>query len=184
MVGLDGRLAPPVSTGPDKKARQGLRIVHLLDAPWAAPILARLFVEEWAPWYGPGGGGDAERDLAACGSRTEMPICLVALGADGAVLGTAALKRDSVGDEHGVGPWLAALLVDKDERGLRIGSALIAAIEGEARTIGLDAVYCSADAATSILTRRGWAPFGESESLRGPVTVYRLRLLAGDEDRS
>ena len=27
------------------------RIVHLLDAPQAAPTLARWFVEAWAPYY-------------------------------------------------------------------------------------------------------------------------------------
>ena len=55
------------------------RIVHLVDAPQAAPTLARWFVEAWAPYYGPGGPGDAEGDLAACRGRGALPICLVVL---------------------------------------------------------------------------------------------------------
>ena len=71
-----------------------MRILHLIDAPEAVPVLARWFVEEWEPWYGPDGAGDAQADLAACASRDELPICLVALSQEGDVLGTAALKPE------------------------------------------------------------------------------------------
>lgn len=74
-----------------------LRIVHLLEAPDAIPVLKRWFVAEWGPWYGPGGAGDAGADLAACRSRDELPIGLVALDPDKRVLGTAALKAVSAG---------------------------------------------------------------------------------------
>ncbi len=36
-----------------------MRIVHLVDALDAAPMLARWFVGEWTPWYGTDGLGDA-----------------------------------------------------------------------------------------------------------------------------
>ena len=159
--------------------RQKFRIVHLIDAPEATPTLAGWFVEEWTPWYGPEGQGDAESDLEACRSRDELPICLVALSVDGDVLGTAALKSDSVGDELGVGPWLAAMLVGKDHRGRGIGTALVEAIEGEARRLGFSTIYTSTRAQENIPGRRGWQPFGESESLKGTVTVYRLQIRDG-----
>ena len=156
--------------------RQDLRIVHLAEAPEAAPTLARWFVAEWAPWYGPGGAGDAEADLAACRSREALPICLVALSDGGDVLGTAALKTDSVGSELGVGPWLAAILVGPAHRRRGVGSALVAAIEGEAARLGFAAIYTSTDAAAAMLERRGWQAFGTTRSLRGPITVYRLEI--------
>ena len=106
-----------------------LRVVHLLEAPEAALTLARWFVEEWAPWYGPSGEGDAEGDLAACCRRDNLPICLVALGLDDEVLGTIALKAESVGSELGVGPWLAAFLVGIEHRSKGVGTALVAAME-------------------------------------------------------
>ncbi len=61
-------------------AGRGFNDVHLVDALEALPCIARWFVAEWAPWYGPDGPGDAESDLKACRSRSEVPLCLVALG--------------------------------------------------------------------------------------------------------
>ena len=117
-------------------ARHDMRIVHLLEAPGTAPVLARWFVEEWTPWYGPGGGGNAESDLAACRGRDVLPLCLVALGTGGDVPGTIALRSESVGSELGVGPWLAAFLVGADHRRKGVGTALVEAIEGEAYRLG------------------------------------------------
>lgn len=152
------------------------RIVHLIDAPDAAPILARWFVHEWTPWYGPGGNGDAEADLAACRDPDALPVCLVALNADGEPLGTAALKPESVGSELAAGPWLAALLVGPNHRGNGIGTALVAAIEAEAHRLGFEAVYTSTDAAEGIMARRGWRAIGKTASLRGSIAVFRQQL--------
>ena len=82
-------------------SHQDIHIVHLFEVPELAPTLERWFIEEWTPWYGPDGPGDAESDLSACRSRDELPICLVALNVDVEVLGTAALKSESVGSELG-----------------------------------------------------------------------------------
>ena len=120
--------------------KPNFRIAHLIDAPGAAPVLARWFVAEWGPWYGPGGDGDAEADLAACRVRDALPLCLVALGPGDVVLGTAALRDESVGSELGVGPWLAGLLVAPEHRGRGVGAALVAAIEGEAANLGFAAI--------------------------------------------
>lgn len=155
-----------------------LRIVHLIDAPDAVPVLARWFVEAWSPWYGPGGPGNAERDLAACRSRDALPVCLVAMTTDREVLGTAALKADSIGSELGDGPWLAAMLVNERRRGKGVGTALVEAIEAEARRLGYHSICTSTDTAKSIVERRGWRAIGVAGSLRGSVTVYR-KLLAG-----
>jgi len=158
-----------------------LHIVHLVDAPEAAPVLVRWFVEEWRPYYGPGGPGDAEADIAACRSRNALPICLVALDDDGALLGTVALRTDSVGSELGVGPWLAALLVARELRGQGIGTALVAALEDEARRLGYAAIYTSTDAAERLMRQRGWQAMGTTLSLRGPITVFRRQLLAAGD---
>ena len=156
---------------------QHMRIVHLSDAPEATSTLERWFVEEWSPWYGPNGQGDAASDLAACGGPNELPICLVALGGDDEVLGTAALKSESVGSELGVGPWLAAVLVRKEHQGKGVGSALVKAIEEEAIRLGFDSIYTSTDTAMGILERRRWQVFGTTESIRGPLTIYRWQVL-------
>jgi len=100
-----------------------MRIVHLLEVPEVVPTLVRWFIEEWGPWYGPDGPGDAHADLAACGSRDALPICLVAFGMDGELLGTAALKCESVSSEIGAGPWLAVVLVGANHQGKGVGTA-------------------------------------------------------------
>lgn len=88
-----------------------LRICLLADASFAIPVLSRWFVEEWTPWYGPGGNGDATADLQGCCHRDRLPLAVVALDDSDRVLGTAALKNESLGSELGYGPWLAAVLV-------------------------------------------------------------------------
>jgi N-acetylglutamate synthase-like GNAT family acetyltransferase len=98
---------------------------------------------------------------------------------DGTVLGTAALKKESVGSELGLGPWLAAFYVPIEHRKRGIGSALVEAIENKARNFGIQSIFVSTDAAANIVRRRGWTLLeSPAESLRGPVAVYKLRLSA------
>jgi GNAT superfamily N-acetyltransferase len=147
-----------------------------LEVPEVGPTLARWFIEEWSPWYGPNGPGDAHADLAACRSREVLPICLVAFDMDGRLLGTAALKSESVGSEIGAGPWLAAVLVGTDHQGKGVGTALVKAIEEEAARLGFGSIYTSTDRAARILERRGWQAFGTAQSIRGEVAIYRRQV--------
>ncbi len=154
-----------------------LQIVHLADAPAAVPILTEWFIAEWGPYYGPDGPGDAETDLAACCNRDELPIAVVALDADQNILGTAALKPYSLETHRHLSPWLAALLVAPEHRGKGIASALIAAIEDEARGRGLEALYSDTASGSTLLERRGWQMLESGvRTLREPATVYRLDL--------
>ena len=68
------------------------KILLLAEAPFAVPTLSRWFVEEWAPWYGPSGEGDAGADLLACCNHDRLPLGVVALDDKDQALGTAALK--------------------------------------------------------------------------------------------
>ena len=139
------------------------QIALLADRPELVPTLTDWFIAEWEPYYGPDGPGDAGADLRGCLNRTALPIAVVALNGDGALLGTAALKQDSVGSERGVGPWLAAFLVAPNHRGRGVGTALVAAIEDMAARLGFGSIYTSTDAAAGILERRGWQVFGTTE---------------------
>ena len=150
-----------------------VRTILLADMPEAIPVLARWFVAEWAPYYGPAGPGDAEKDLESCCNRDGIPLALVALDAGGAAIGTVALKPESVASHRHLGPWLAALLVAPEHRGRGVAAALVAAIEQEARRLGFTEIYTGATG----LVRGGWRPLeGEAASLRGPITVYRRDL--------
>ena len=155
-----------------------IRIAHLKDFPGHLPMLEHWFIEEWTPWYGPGGAGDARADLQACNSQDALPICLVALEEGGDLLGTATLKSDSVGSELGVGPWLAAVLVSPEHRRRGVGTALVEAIEAEASRLGFEYIYTSTDSAQHIIERRGWEKIGHTQSLRGALDVYHCRMLS------
>ncbi len=153
-----------------------LKIVHLADVPEVIPVLEQLFAQEWEPYYGALGPGDAARDLAESCQHDELPVALVAIDADGSVAGTAALKTQSVGSEVAPGPWLAAFVVQPDNRRQGVGNALVGAIEREARRLGLTSIFVSTDAAEGIIKRRGWRRVGAAVSLRGEVAVYSLDL--------
>ena len=139
------------------------------------PELAAWFIEEWEPYYGPDGPGDAFADLAEARSADVIPICLVALDDDGRPLGTVALKERSVSHQH-LSPWVVALLVRPEARGRGVGSRLLASVEAEARRLGFERIYVATDTATSLLERRGWRAFDTAPTLRGDVGVFALEL--------
>jgi GNAT superfamily N-acetyltransferase len=149
-------------------------IIELLaDRPSAIPRLANLFIDEWAPWYGPGGNGNAKSDLTECMNRGRLPIAVVAENEDRLVLGTAALKQESLGSEHGFGPWLAAFVVAPEFRGKGIGLSLIQAVEEQAQRLSIKQIFTSTDTANSIIEKREWERLRQTaQSLRGPVSIY------------
>jgi GNAT superfamily N-acetyltransferase len=162
------------------------KTVLLADRPNLIPTLAGWFARVWAPYYGPGGPGDAAGDLQACCHRDRLPICLVAVDADGAALGTASLKDNSVAERPDLGPWLAALVVPPEFAGQGAADFLVAAIEDRARRLGRSALYCDAnsdqtlkseggweEAGATLLAGRGWARIGAASSLRGATAIYR-----------
>lgn len=145
----------------------------LVDRSSVIPRLANLFVDEWAPWYGPDGNGNAKSDLTECMNRDRLPIAIVAENEDGLVLGTAALKQESLGSEHGFGPWLAAVVVAPDFRGKGIGLSLIQAVEEHAQRLSFKQIYTSTNTANSIVEKCEWEPMQQiAASLRGPISIY------------
>ncbi|NNE84517.1 MAG: GNAT family N-acetyltransferase [Alphaproteobacteria bacterium] len=145
----------------------------------AIPVLAELFVEAWGPYYGPAGPGDAEHDLRSCCNRDEMPLALVALDTTQNILGTAALKPHSLETHRHLNPWLAAMLVAPDQRGKGIASALITAIEDEARRLGFASLYSDTASGSALLERQGWQKLeADIQTLREPATLYCLDLKA------
>ncbi|MTI16001.1 GNAT family N-acetyltransferase [Rhodobacteraceae bacterium RKSG542] len=155
-----------------------MQVVRLGQVQWAVEPLVQLFQEAWPQWYGEGGNGDAGADLSACLSPDTLPIAFVALSDDGRVIGTAALKHESLGSELGFGPWLAAMAVSPSERGRGVGSALVAAVETAASELGFDAIYTSTDEAARLITRLGWEDTGRRvQSQRGSIAVFRRSLV-------
>ena len=156
--------------------RNGTTIRHLVDVPHALPVLAEWFVEEWEPYYGTDGPGNAEADLHAASDRDQLPICLVALSAGQEVVGTIALRAESLPSHRHLTPWLAGLLVAPAQRRRGVDTALIAALETEARRLGYARLYTATDTAMGRMEERGWHAMDEAPTLRGVATVYALDL--------
>lgn len=152
-----------------------LCISPLGAVPWVIPTVARWFEEEWAPYYGPGGPGDARADLTRWCAQETLPTAILALNEAGEPLGIVAIKAEGLGSHLGLGPWLSALYVAKPQRRLGIASILIKSAARHAKSAGIRELYAASDAAAPLFTRAGWVPLDTRlPSLRGSVPVYRL----------
>jgi GNAT superfamily N-acetyltransferase len=144
-----------------------ITLAHLREVQWVIPILAKWFEEEWSPWYGARGAGDAVADLNSWRNIDKLPLAVVAFDVGESPVGIAALKSAGLGSELGIGPWLSTLLVSKPYRRQGVGSLLIERIEQDAHRLGFSALFAATDAASSLLTRRAWT--------LTPITLDSLR---------
>jgi len=143
--------------------------------PEVLPVLQQWFETEWSSYYGPGGPGDAQRDLQAYANRGSLPVGVVAFR-EGRVCGIAALKAESIASHRHLSPWAAAGLVAPSERGQGIGARLIAALEQEARSLGFQSIYCGTSTAESLLVRCGWQLHERILHEGEPLGIYRKDL--------
>ena len=158
-----------------KAAPPTINIRHLLEVPEALPTLVRWLEQEWGPYYGAEGPGDAEADLKAADDRDRLPICLIALNASSGVVGTIALRAESIVSHRHLTPWLAGLLVAPEHRRRGVGTALIAALEDETRRLGYQRLYVGTDEA-GLVQRGDWRAIDEGSTLRGTTKIYVLDL--------
>ena len=150
-----------------------MMIASLADHADAIPTIAEWYIDEWEPYYGPGGPGDAEADLASRCCRDVIPAGLVAM--DGKqVVGVVALDLDAVTN---LAPSIVGLLVRRDRRGQGIAIALIGAAENLAKKLGYSSLYLSTTVLGELLLRRGWSQLGDVRFLNNERgTVYSLEL--------
>jgi predicted N-acetyltransferase YhbS len=122
-----------------------LRITHLFNVPQHRAAAAQLIHDEfWTDVPGASVGSMAAR-LAQADSAHTVPLCLVALGANDAVIGAINLV-DSDDDKHPEWtPWLAGMVVAAAWRGQGVGTALVLALLKEAQRLGVAQVYLGSD---------------------------------------
>ena len=156
-----------------------LHIELLADHPEAIPFLCECFERQWRPYYGPGGPGDARKDLQEACNRDKLPVAIVALF-DGDVCGTAALKAKSISTHQHLKPWLAALLVVPEFRRHGVGERLVAAIEKKAGQLGYQHIYVGtgkgAGTPESLLKKRGWSFVEKSPYYVSAVSIFKKAL--------
>jgi len=156
-----------------------LTVELLADHPEALESLREWFELEWAPYYGPDGPGDATVDLRESCNREKLPIAVVAI-LDGEIVGTAALKAESVSTHKHLTPWLAALLVGSAFRRRGIAERLIAAIENKAQGLGFQSLYVGigegSGTPASALRKRGWEFVEKGPYFVSEVSIFQKAL--------
>lgn len=155
-----------------------MEIELLADHIGLVDTLVDWYGQEWEPYYGPRGPGDARADLVSRCKRDELPIGLVALEGN-SLCGTAALDRDAT---TGLTPSIVGLLVARDYRGKGIADALVDAAERLALGLRYDELFISTAVLGEVLVRKGWSERGHIEFLNNERgRVYGRALTARRE---
>ena len=129
---------------------------YLADHPAALPILAEAFRAESPAYFHDWSAADiADRLLRPTLQRDALPLALVAR-VGGEVVGTVALRSESITTRPQLGPWVAALHVLPAHRGQGIGGHLIRAAEAEAARLGIGYLYAGSGPAAALFARLGW----------------------------
>ncbi len=148
----------------------------MAKVPEVVPKVVKLFLEEWEAYYGPEGPGIAESDIWECCQINSIPLALIAIDDNGEAVGAGTLRAESIGFALNQGPWITALVVEKSRRGNGIGTALISALEMEARRFRCQFIYTSTHTVGGILLSRGWQAINKITSHQGVATIYRAEL--------
>lgn len=95
---------------------------------------------------------------------------------DGATAGTCLLVPSEIDPLHDVSPWLAGLYVSPEHRRHGVGSALVCAIENEARRRGHETLHLYTTESVRYYERLGWTIRDRVDWLGYP-TVLMVRAL-------
>ena len=171
---MSPRNLPPL---PEEEFRESVNIeVELLvDRKEAIPLLAEWFERRWPERYGPGGRGNAGRDLTNSCNRDQLPITFVAI-LDGEVSGTVTLMSRAIVSHQHLSPWLAMLLVPDAFQRKGVELYLVFAVEELASRLGIEAVFASAGTESPLLIRRSWKIVEEPAESGTDLFIYKRAL--------
>jgi len=158
----------------------GIRIDYLANHRALIPELSTLLYQEWADLYQ--AAGLTKQDLTTALElrcvTNQLPITLVAIAADGQLLGAGSIKLDEPGTKEGLSPWLGGIYIKQQQRGLGLGALIVSALEDKARELGVSALYLSADTAEGFYQKLGWYVMERVESFGvRDVVLMSKRLL-------
>lgn len=148
----------------------------------AIPQLARWSYGEWRVVYEQLGmtfdDGVAAYHLRA--QTDALPLGVVAL-ADGAVIGTGALKADDLPPRSQLTPWLGGIFVAPEHRNCGVARAIVERLADEARRLNLPRLYLWTNSAARLYAKLGWQEQERLEYCGSAITVMVREL---EEERS
>ncbi len=150
-----------------------LSVRPLSQQPTLKLLVSSWLLSEWPAWYGQGGEGNLEGDVAAfAASEHQLPVGLVAFLGKSPV-GFGSLKQESIKSHPHLFPWAASGYVLPVHRGQGIGAFLLRSLEAHAKSLGYAQVYCGTSTATSLLKRAGWHSIEQVQHAGKPLTIFR-----------
>jgi GNAT superfamily N-acetyltransferase len=160
-----------------------LTISLLADKAQYIPHVAQLRWREWGHSPAP---EDAEFWLDTTrqeAGRDDVPVTLVAIADDGALLGAVGLtERENVEPEPGESPWVAGMIVSPESRGRGVGRSLLRELRHWAVAHGFVEAWVATETASAFYERCGWTVVRADTNTDGqPTTVLYQRWSADAE---
>jgi N-acetylglutamate synthase-like GNAT family acetyltransferase len=152
-----------------------ITIGFLADYSDTIPTLAKWFREQWPGYFGDWSDEEMAADFLEDCSRERLPIRLVAF-VSGELAGTIVLRENGNEALQEYQPELGGLYVAGVQRGLGVGSELVAAGMAVARELGFEVVYATTVNAKGILERQGWEFIKTAVKEDGELSLYRCDL--------
>ena len=151
-----------------------MKIALLADHTDLLATLADWYANEWEPYYGANGPGDALADLTSRCNRDTIPIGLIALDGDQA-LGVVALDLDVATN---LTPSVVGLLVTGKYRGRGVAAKLLDSATHLAKSIGYSRLYISTTVLGGHLARKGWHTLRAARFINDEKGFVYVRNLA------
>ena len=151
-------------------------IEYLADHPHHAETIARWVFEEWGSLRPDLTLAKVTADFRDRAVKDRIPLALIAIQGD-EVIGCMNLKESEELTLPGLSPWIGAVYVRPDRRGMGIGAELIRAAEAVARSLGVSMLYLSATDAEGFYERLGWKVHARCLSQGEEVAVMVRQLV-------
>lgn len=155
-----------------------IEIVFLAEHPEHLPAVAMWIYDEWEQ-YRPGASPhETEASFRERLQRDAIPLTLIALRA-GTLVGTASIFVSDMQTHLDLGPWLAGVYVQAQERGSGIGSLLVQAIMMQASRLGIPQLYLFTPDQEHFYARLGWHTIEHAFYDDHPVVIMMTELESG-----
>ena len=105
-----------------------------------------------------------------------IPLTLIALE-DGECIGTVSLFSSDLASRRDLSPWLAALYVPREKRGMGTGRSLVAACVEKAAELGHESLFLRTEHAAGFYRKLGWEHYSDENAEGGvPTAVFRIAI--------
>ncbi len=150
-----------------------IEIKYLYEYETWIPVIAQWYYAEWPKIYT--GIAQVISRLEERTNRSSLPLGLVAVE-NGEVVGAVALKDHEIEALTQHTPWLASLIVKKENRGQGIGKILIEGLLDKARQLGFLKIFLYTDTMAGYYAALGWTEIQKYYYKQQEVTIFEKKI--------